>query len=349
VSLDGTRQRVTSGAGFETAAATSPAGDVIFTNAESSTTIRSMSLGESSVRSVQEAAPATLFAASKDGTRLIYGRMLGTVHGELVLHDRNTRNETILAAHDVVLSGVGSFWPQISPDGKRVIYRIVTYPHGSPRTTPPSAGAFSLGAIYMIPTEGGAPRVLVPGLDRGFALVSDWRPDGERVIGECGLVSGGICELDPRTKNPHLLLSDPQGGQLLYPSFSWDGKWVVFMLRRGGRTGIVVTPVHQDGTLAGEGQWVRISTEGVNGSRPRFAPDGSSIYYLNVDDLIGGGAETVIRQKLDPISKKPAGEPMPLASVRFSGPGVSLIAVSRDRIFFNTSEVHSNVWRTPIE
>ena len=57
----------------------------------------------------------------------------------------------------------------------------------------------------------------------------------------------------------------------------------------------------------------------------------------------------MIRQKLNPISKKPAGEPMSLASVRFSGPGVSLIAVSRDRIFFNTSEVHSNVWRTPIE
>ncbi len=42
VSLDGTRQRVTSGTGFETAAAVSPAGDVIFTHAESNTSIRSM-------------------------------------------------------------------------------------------------------------------------------------------------------------------------------------------------------------------------------------------------------------------------------------------------------------------
>jgi Tol biopolymer transport system component len=201
------------------------------------------------------------------------------VHGELVLHDRNTRTETVLAAHDVLLSGVGSFWPQISPDGKRVIYRIFTDPRGSPH----SADAFSRiagGGIYVIPTEGGAPRLLVPGLDRGFALASDWRPDGERVIGECGVVSGGICELDPRTGNPHLLLTDPQGGQLLYPSFSWDGKWVVFMLRRGGRTGIAVTPVRQDGSLADEAQWVLISPEGVNSSRPCFAPDGSSIYYL---------------------------------------------------------------------
>ncbi len=310
-----------------------------------------MSLGESSARSIQEAAPAALFAASKDGTKLVYGRMLGTVHGELALHDRNTRTQTILAAHDVLASGLGSFWPQISPDGKRVIYRIFTYPDGSSRTTPPSADAFSrlaAGAIYMIPTGGGAPRLLVPGLDRGFALASDWRPDGERVIGECGVVSGGICELDPTTGNPHLLLSDPQGGQLLYASFSWDGKWVVFMLRRGGRTGIAVTPVRQDGSLADGAQWVRISPEGVNSPRPRFAPDGSSIYYLIVD-LIGGESESLIRQKLDPISKKPAGEPMQLASIRFSSPGVSLTAVSRDRIFFNTSEIHSNVWRTPIE
>jgi Tol biopolymer transport system component len=289
-----------------------------------------------------------VFAVSKDGTKLVFGRMLGTVHGELVFRDRNTGSETILAAHDVVFRG--SLWPQISPDGKRVIYRIALYTSGSPRITPPSSTVFSSFAsiglrIYLISTEGGAPHLLLQGLDRGFALASDWRPDGERVIGECALISSGICELDPATGTPHLLLNDPQGGELLYPSFSWDGKWVAFMVRRGGRTGIALTPVRQDGSLAGEAQWVRISPEGVNSSRPRFAPDGSSMYYL-----IGNGPEeSVIRQKLDPITKTRLGEPMKLASVRFSGTGVRLIAVSRDRLFFNTSEVHSNVWSTPIE
>ena len=57
----------------------------------------------------------------------------------------------------------------------------------------------------------------------------------------------------------------------------------------------------------------------------------------------------LMRQKLDPDSKRPSGDAVQLAPIPFSGAGVSLISVTRDRVFFNTSEVRSNVWMTNID
>jgi Tol biopolymer transport system component len=326
ISLDGKQEQVTFGTGSETGAVASPAGEVVFTRAEASSAVWSFPLSGSGEKPLKETALGTYFATTPDGTKLVFGRMLGAVRGELVLRDRAAGTETVLAAHDVALLGAGSFFPQVSPDGKRVIYRAFTNPPG----------------IYLVSTDGGASHFL--GL-RDFGLASDWSPDGTRVIGECNPVSNGICQLDPATDKVRGLLKDPQGGELLYPSFSWDGKWVAFMLRRGGRTVIGVTPVRGDGSLAGEAEWIRISSEDINASRPRFAPDGSSLYYL----IARGSSMMLMRQKLDPDSKRPSGDAVQLAPIPFSGAGVSLISVTRDRLFFNTSEVRSNVWMTNIE
>ena len=331
MSLDGKQEQVTSGTGKETVAAVSPTGELVFTRAESSSAVWSFPLSGGGERPLKETAPATYFATSADGTKLVYGRMLGNVHGELVLRERTTGTETVLAANEVALSGAGSFWPQVSPDGKRVVYRAITSLPG---------GKLVSGG-YLVSTEGGASRLLV---SQDFTLASDWSPDGTRVIGECSPFSKGICELNPATGKVHGLLKDPHG-ELLYPSFSWDGKWVAFMRRRAGRTEIDATPVRDDGSLAGEAEWIRISLEDVNASRPRFAPDGSSLYYL----IVRGSSVALIRQKLDPASKKPSGDLVQLTSIPFSGPGVSLISVTRDRVFYNTSEVRSNVWMTNIE
>jgi serine/threonine protein kinase len=325
VALDGKREQITFGTGVESEPSVSPGGDVVFSRGESSTAVWSVPLSGALDKPLKEAAPATYFATSPDGTKLVYGRMLGSMHGELVLRDRMKGAQTVLAAHDVGVSGVGSFWPQVSPDGKRIIYRAFT----------------NANRLYLVSTEGGVPRSLDAA---GFSLASDWSPDGTRVIGECAPLSDGICELDPSTGRVRRLLRDSQAGELLYPSFSWDGKWVAFMRRRGGRTTIEATPVRENGSLADEGEWIRISSEG-NASRPRFAPDGSSLYYL----IVRGSRARLIQQKLDPVNKKPAGDPVQLTSVPFSSGDVSLISVTRDRLFFNTREVRSNVWMTNVE
>jgi hypothetical protein len=52
----------------------------------------------------------------------------------------------------------------------------------------------------------------------------------------------------------------------------------------------------------------------------------------------------LLRQKLEPATKRPLGEPVSLAqipSVFSRGAPINLVCVSRDRVFFNTYEVRS--------
>ena len=176
-------------------------------------------------------------------------------------------------------------------------------------------------------------------------LVSDWSPDGKRVIGECSPMVDGICATDPSSGATNALLKDAKGGYLLYPTFSWDGKWVTFMLRRASGTVVCVTPVRADGTLAGETEWVRISPETEQATRPHFSPDGTSIFYAIARKTV----MEVVSQKLDSLTKKPLGQPTKIASAPFSRPGQFIISVSRDRLFFNIDEIRSNIWMTRLD
>jgi len=327
IGLNGRREAVTQGTGAEIMPAISAAGELVFTRAEETPAIWSVPLQNLAETPTREAAPARSFAASPDGRKLVFGRMLGSVRGEVILRDRVAGTETVLAMHDVVTEGAGSFWPQVSPDGSQVVYRAYTDTWGQ----------------YLVSAESGAPRLLATVLK--FRLASDWSPDGKRIIGECAPLTEGICELDPASGTVRKLLKDPQGGELLYPSFSWDGKWVAFMRRRSGKTAICATPVRADGTLAGEADWVPISPETEQASRPRFSPEGSSMYY----EVVRRPTIELVKQKLDPAGKRPVGGPLKVASLPFSGPGEFMIGVTRDRLFFNTDEIRSNIWMTRLE
>ena len=302
----------------------SRSGDLAFSRSVDTPQVWSLPLEDLAAKPVREAAPAQGFAISKDGTKLVFGRMLGPIRGELVMRERSTGAETVLASHELLSEGNGSLWPQISPDALQVVYRAYAATFGT----------------YIVSIEGGAPGLLAP--TTRLNLASDWFPDGRQIIGECRPLSDGICATDPANGATHAILKDNQGGYLLYPSFSWDGKWVTFMLRRAGRTTICTTTVHSDGTLAGEASWVRISPENEKAARPHFSPDGSSIFFA----LVRKTTMEVVRQKLDSVTKKPMGEPAKIASAPFSGPGQFIISVSRDRLFFNTDEIRSNVWTT---
>jgi Tol biopolymer transport system component len=334
MSFDGKTVAVTQGTGSETWPVVSPAGELIFTRAEETPAVWSLPLEGIGAQPSKEAAPARNFGTSPDGRRLVYGRMLGARRGQLVMLDRMTGTETVLATHDVLGGGAGSFWPQVSPDGTLIIYRVLTRP---PRQ-------------HLVSAEGGEPRLAVGA--GTFNLAGDWFPDGRRVIGECAPIEFasrtsmfGICDLDPASGMVRQLLKSPQGIELLSPSLSWDGRWVSFMRRRSGRTIICATPVRADGALAGEAEWVQISPENVDASRPRFSPDGSTIYY----ELKRAGVLILVKQKLDPATKRTLEEPIPLTSVKFSGFGQNIITVSRDRVFFNTDEIRSNIWMTRLE
>ena len=335
VSMDGKFVPLTSGTGLEHWPVISPSGDVVFARTDVATSLWSLPLTAAGEPPRREVAPARMFGAARDGSKLVFGRMLGSVRGELVLHDRTRNTDTVLATHDVINGGAGSFVAHVSPDGKQVAYR---------------ANVDGAAGTYIVSTEGGAPRWLSAAA-KTFNLASDWSPEGKTLIGECIPFTRGICMLDPATDTTRDLLSDPQGGQLLYPSYSWDGRWVTFMLRRGSSTVVAVTPVRPDGSLGNAAEWVEISPNDANAARSRFSPDGSAVFYL----LDRGSLVTLVRQALDPVTKRPIKEPVPLTTITairvglLPAPIVNLISVTKDHVFFNLGEAHGNVWVTRLE
>jgi Tol biopolymer transport system component len=328
IGFDGTTVPLTQGTGFETSPVVSDDGKLIFSRAEQTPRILSLGLDQVDEQPAVEAAPGDLFGTSRDGKILVYKRMVGLNKGDLVLRDRIGRTETPIAVHEVLMGGVGSLWPQVSPDGSQVVYRAITDTPGH----------------YRVATSGGTPKFVIAATK--FGLASDWSGDGRRVIGECAPAADGICEVDLDVGQARVILKDQQGGQLLYPSYSWDGSWVTFMLRRAGQTLISITPV-RNGSLLGESDWVRVSSPTANASRPRFSPDGAAIYY----ELVEESTRVLVKQKVDPATKQPRGNPVRLATVRQSADLsiICTVTVTNDRVFFNTADTRSNVWARKIE
>ena len=59
---------------------------------------------------------------------------------------------------------------------------------------------------------------------------------------------------------------------------------------------------------------------------------------------------TIVRHRLDPATKMPTGEPVTLASVQNIPPSVfniglqTVLAVTKDRVFYNNADIRSNIW-----
>jgi serine/threonine protein kinase len=337
VTLDGRSSPITQGTGREAEASISANGDMVFTRIEVNPAVWSLPIEPppgTLPPPKKEAAPSTLFSVSRDGATLVFGRNAGLAKGELVSRDLLTGAESVIASHDVV-PGPGSFWSALSPDRSQVIYRV-------PQSmTDIRQCLLSLG--------GGSPRCRQTLLR--FSLASSWRPDGARILGECE--RGAICEMDPSDFSVRLLVPKPADAELLFPSYSWDGKWMIFMHRSGGITAIVMARVGNDGSLAPQAEWVRVSPPDVKAaSRPRFTEDGKIVFYIRND----GGVQHLVRQRIDPASGRSLAPPIDVAAVQIYagwyadsvGSPSSTVQVSRTRVFFNSVELRGNVWSVPL-
>jgi Tol biopolymer transport system component len=338
VGLDGALSPITQGTGHESEAAVSAGGEMVFTRTEYHPSIWSMPIETTPATAAppkKEASPATLFSVSQDGSRLVFGRVTGLTKGELVARDVASGAETVVASHDVTPGAFGNFWNQLSPDGSQAVYRFVPAP-------------FHINQC-VVSLGGGAPRCRET--QTQFALASGWRPNGTRIVGECE--QGAICEMDPADLSVRQLVAKPSDAELLYPSYSWDGKWMTFMHRARGVTAIVMGRMRDDDTLAPQSDWVRISPPEINAaSRPRFTRDGKLIFYIRNE----GGLQHLVRQSVDLNAGRALAPPVDMAAVQIyagwfadtiGSPGTT-VQVSASRVFFNSVELRGNVWATQV-
>jgi Tol biopolymer transport system component/tRNA A-37 threonylcarbamoyl transferase component Bud32 len=308
-------------------------GELLLTDYTKRMMIRSFDRGTGLAASSDAIPAAGHFSVSRDGRLLAFTRLTSGTTGELVLKNLKTGEQKVYAEHDQLGASFGSLWPIVSPDGKQVVYRVVG----------------QTGGHFLLNTEGGAPRRVASMAQ--FQLGSDWSPDGSRVLGECPAAQGGICQLDPATGAVEPFFRHPSDA-LLYPSWSWDGTAIVFMRRPpGGMTSIWVAPV-AGGVVAPKESWFAISPPETDNSRPRFSPDGMSVYYLLTRD----GVKRLVVQRLDRLRRKAEGEPVslpgpPIELTAITGTGgpYPLVAVTAGRIYCGSVEPTANLTKLRLE
>jgi len=226
--------------------------------------------------------------------------------------------------------------PEISPDGKRVLYRsrdaagisdLWIYDLASGSTskltfTGRAGGAFwshdgkhvlHFGAdqkIYWVRADGSGPprEIALRGLlFGGFSL--DGRRSVMRVdgLGRTGLASvtwENPAADDPLPGKPEPIPADTADQQV--PSLSPDGKWVAYESGATGRNQVLVQPFPSGG-----GKW-QIT---LNGGRfPLFSPKGGELFYespdtslmavsytVSGDAFVRGAERTVFPKRIDPV------------------------------------------------
>jgi hypothetical protein len=94
-------------------------------------------------------------------------------------------------------------------------------------------------------------------------------------------------------------------------------------------------------------EWIAITNGSAWDDKPRWAPDGNSLYFISERD----GFRCFWRQPLDPVTRRPAGPAV--AVVHFHQARLSLrnvelgplaYQVGPDKLVFSLGEITGNIW-----
>ena len=271
--------------------------------------------------------------------------------------------------------GILDTFPQVSEDGRKVVYYSV---------------AFGRGKMFLHDLETGTQKQLAPAFDfdaflsivrSGTRVVfSGVASSGEKGVYALELGSGVPTPLkrdsvfwcaseDGRyfleyTSETSITAVDMETGKefrfashesvpLRAPWFSRDGQWVALHLRSSEVTRqIFVLPFHE-GRETPRSEWVAI-TDGKRLDRePKWSPDGNLLYFTSDRE----GARGIYAQRLDPATKHPLGSPFEVMMFRgtqrnmmhFPDSAQSSPAVARDRLVFPLAELQGTIWLTQMQ
>ena len=209
---------------------------------------------------------------SADG-RLAYSMEGGRGH-ELWVRTADRRDALIRAEAQATI-----LQPRWSPDGSRLVYYS-----GNP-----------VPRVVLLDAEKGTARPLEAPLEPSNVFA--WSPDGSSLIIGCPTADhphAAICEVpldaDGRAVGSRVLASD-RSRNLWQARWAPDGRWVSF---------IAAAPPLLTSTIyvmpASGGEWIPITTGRQYDDKPRWSPDGRSLYYLSYRD----GFWNLWMQRFDP-------------------------------------------------
>jgi len=267
---------------------------------------------------------------SPDGTRAAFlWSQPGTTHKDLWVSDIDSGRRELLAQ--------GVLAVRWSPDGKTVAYSLFRLDRGE----------WAL-AVRTLP---GPERVLSPWSSNAALLPVDWTRDGSAILAVYFAPIDSDARLalwfvSPTASEPRLLMAEA-ATNLWMGRYSPDGRWLAFLVNRAGGRGdrqeLMVAPAHG----APRAQWVRIAADHSWADKPRWGPDGRTLYFLSRQ---GGAFFNLWGIRFDPARGQPRGEPFMIT--RYHSPALMIspeigdteIGVSAHRALLTLATVTGSIW-----
>jgi len=277
-------------------------------------------------------------ALSRDGTKVAFGVPHGESQGPSY---GNLRNEVWVKSlvdgseAPVIVDGSSRWFTAWSPDGKQLAYGRLKFRTNENQPNQNQLMVWSNQSHEEEPLTGDT---LVGG-------VYDWSPDGKWLL-SVGPSGSGIW-LVPVASAPHAeaaaqkILSNP-AYQLYQPHLSPDGRWIVFEAIANSPnpvSALFVVP------LSG-GPWRRITDGRHWDDKPRWSPDGRTIYYISGP----GGFFNVWGIHFDPAAGKTVGQPFQVS--KFEGPRLMIprsimsvgLSLTQDKLALTMAEESGSIW-----
>lgn len=260
---------------------------------------------------------------SKTGDRLAFVSDR-TGNADLWVKDLKTGRENALTA-----PRQNEVSPILSPDGFRVAFGYAPPLRQSIMSVP-----FSGGKTTQLCLDCGEPRAWLPHGDG--LLYQRLSAKGDSIIGV----------LEPSGRTGILLQS--RESSLFSPSMSPDGRWLALIVRTPPNDHrITVVPI-REGSAAARLEWVSVTEPGPFVNKPRWSPSGNLLYYTSDRD----GFVCIWASRLDPATKKPLGDPMPVVHFHTSRNSLDNVygqelSVAEHELVFSLGERSGNIWLAP--
>ncbi|MCC7009664.1 MAG: PD40 domain-containing protein [Acidobacteria bacterium] len=272
--------------------------------------------------------------ASNDGKEIAYSIVRGDQH-EVWTRRLDQGADTLL------FKGTGGTFskPRWSADDRHVVL--------SRRWTAPEGGSAKVELIQVSPASK-AVRV-VPLDDQQYFVPSDLAADGRTILGACQQQAGDPVKLcaarlsaDAKAVAVTVLAADPVR-ELRNAHFSPDHRWILFQAldrRPQGTSSLYVMP-------ASGGTWVAISSGGSFDDKPRWSPDGRTVYYVSDRN---GGFRNLWGRRFDGTAGLPSGDPFPVTAFTsdertISGDARNMdIALTSTRLLLPITESTGQLW-----
>jgi len=273
---------------------------------------------------------------SPDGKKLAF---IGQQGGRFELRIRSLEDgrETLLGSQDYD-AFTATRW---SRDGTRLAYG--RYQPGPKPDIP------ATHSIALVDDSGSSEQILSAPSKYTAQAPTDWSPDGQWIAVSARPADSPTCALwlyplaaAPRAETQRRLLASSREHDLWQGRFSPDGRWIAFNATRaptGGTSLIHVISVNG-------GEWRPIVQDGYWYDKPRWAPDGRTLYFLSNRT----GFFNVWGIRFDSDQGRPIGEPFRVTAFESPGRMISSvisaaeISVVPNKLAVPITEVSGNIW-----